>query len=589
MARAETTLHGWDSRFWMKVPLPVAEVGARLHAGRDDYFEQLLKLAEDAVTMAGALALARARSRWSPELAAQAAGWLVRPAFGPRAALLWALEAGLPGVTGWDPEEDASALGELIRLVNPGSMPRRPRLRHVFEALAKLRNDEVHRRLAQSQRSDAAALLELAVFHLVQRNDRFEELLLHADRVQRTPDGGQEVMARALNGQAIATYRRGDFARTTPDLLPAQVFFAPLERPVPVHPFVVLRNERVYVLDEIRASGPVLRHFASREPLEEDLRESWDQAWPQWRTPFAQPRSPHLDAAAASPAVADTAAWSGGPQPPSEAGPVGAPHALHAPSLRGPGPEAPPSVEARPVATPQAVAAPPRRGRRGVLPVVTAIGCGGLLLAVAVLGGIGAWTWSGGDEDAAPPPARAAVGAEPVSACPRAAAATAAIPEALPQIVTGAPIRWGSDRGEAERACGKTERFPFPECARQVAAMREATWSPGLDVPQVRHLTLAHHHERGFFEAMIYSDADADALARVVQQRLGRPPHRWVRSLHRIWEYRLHDGSQVRLKVSPLTENHRLGRSAIKLHHARISELYRSERRRVCGDRGSGR
>ncbi|MCA9604854.1 MAG: hypothetical protein KC619_04645, partial [Myxococcales bacterium] len=53
------TLNGLDLRFWGEMPLPLAEVGTRLDAVKADYLDALLALAENAITLAGAIGLAQ--------------------------------------------------------------------------------------------------------------------------------------------------------------------------------------------------------------------------------------------------------------------------------------------------------------------------------------------------------------------------------------------------------------------------------------------------------------------------------------------------------------------------------------------------
>ena len=80
---------------------------------------------------------------------------------------------------------------------------------------------------------------------------------------------------------------------------------------------------------------------------------------------------------------------------------------------------------------------------------------------------------------------------------------------------------------------------------------------------------------------MVYSDADATELERVVAARLG-PHHREeAGGLHRFWEYP-QSATTVRIKVSRLVDGHPRGRSAIKMIHVPTDEAYREERRAIC-------
>lgn len=514
------TLNGMDLRFWGAVPLPLAEVGAQLHAVRADYFGKLLELAEDAVTLAGALGLARLPESVSGERA-RAAVLLEEPAFGTRVELLWRLERAQPGLTGWDPEQVAGELRELIVLVNPGSVPRQPRIRDVLDAIVKLRNDAAHRRLVQENRADAGHLLERAVFALIRDNVVFRELLFWVEQVHKTPAGGHELTACSLQGPAMSRYRRGHWQPTDAQVQPHRVMRGDPAAPEDLHPLVVVNDHQVYVLDAVTKTGPALRRFATREML--DPTPPLGEAWAEWRSP-----------------------------------------AVLLP------PAAPPRRSIPRVAT--SPGGGPTRS-----PLLLALAAAGIFLVGALVVAI-SWASSGDDAPPATELAGALTAPSRAAACPVAARPGIPTEQDLPRLLTGAPLHWGANVGELETACGALPPSPFPTCLAGIVDVRETSWEPTLRIPQRTRTTLAFHRSRGLFEVMVYSRAGPAALAAVLAQRLG-PVHR-MEGPHRFWEYPVGSPEPtIRVKVSGLRASSELGRSAIKLHYPPTSAVYRAERR----------
>lgn len=318
----------------------------------------------------------------------------------------------------------------------------------------------------------------------------------------------------------MTRYRRGYRQTTRAILLPHRVVQGELDDPRDLHPFVVVRDGRVYVLDELRKTGPIYRHFASRDELDNPPSLA-----PRWRPP--------------TPVAAD----------------------------------GPATVHVREI-TP-AVVSP----ARGLLPVVGLFGA----VALAVCGLIAALAITvvmlGPTEDSARRPTATGPMAEaPVAACPVHARADIAVERDLPRLLSGAPVQWGTPASEVEQGCGALRRVPLPSCAADFVDIRATGWGPTLDIPSRRETQLAFHPTRGLFEVMVWSDADAEALAAAVEQRLGAP-HRTERR-HRFWSYPAGDGSPTtRLKVSPLPDGHARGRSAIRLHYPQTADAYAAEMR----------
>jgi hypothetical protein len=150
---------------------------------------------------------------------------------------------------------------------------------------------------------------------------------------------------------------------------------------------------------------------------------------------------------------------------------------------------------------------------------------------------------------------------------------------AFPELFAGIPERWGATGAEAERSGVPMGSFSFAACKVPFVEMREVPPSARLAVPLHRRTTLAFHRPRGLFEIMVFSDADAESLARVVERELG-PPHSWD-GPHRLWDYPGPGASAViRVKVSPISTNRpEMARSAIKIHHLPTTELYGAELR----------
>ena len=260
MRGSEKTLNAWDSQFWLHVPLPLAEVGTRLQAAQADYLSSLLRLAEDAVALAGAMGLARATARGVHVPREILHRSLVQPSLGKRVELLRWLEAHAPGVTGWSLGAEAPDARELIVSVNPGSVPRRVGILDVFDALAKLRNDVAHRRAHGRVEPEA----ERAILGLIARNTAFREPLVHVTEVRVDERGERMLKATSLNGPAASSYRRGHWQPTLPDVVPGRVGIGEPRAVISAHPFLVYEEGSVYVLDEIRRDVPVLRSFATR-------------------------------------------------------------------------------------------------------------------------------------------------------------------------------------------------------------------------------------------------------------------------------------------------------------------------------------
>lgn len=208
---------------------------------------------------------------------------------------------------------------------------------------------------------------------------------------------------------------------------------------------------------------------------------------------------------------------------------------------------------------------------------LAAAGCASaLMLSVLVT----AWAVYGlGSEDASAPQ-EGGVGAGPNehTRC-TAALSGLELADSLPQLFSGAPIRWGSRVSELEAACEDAPPAYAASCLQPILDLRAGPWQPHLPIPHRNRSTLAFHREHGFFEVMVYSNAASGELLSVVQSRLG-PPHR-SEGPHQFWEYPRHSPT-VRVKVSPLVQGHREGRSAIKAVHVPVSTRYWEERRVLC-------
>lgn len=278
MSSASKTLSGLDLRFLSQMPLPLAERAAQLHAARANYIDELISLTEDAVTLANAVALARL-ARQETRARSRAAELLRRPAFGSRIDLLWLLDSIEAGSTGWDPDDSAEGTRPLIAKINPQSTPRHPKTRHVLAAINKLRNDKDHRRLAPELRLDVARELEAAVFELIRTNSVFNQQMLWLDEVRKTTTGF-EATSMSLNGLAMSRYRLGRWQPVPEDAQPRHVVLGEPTACEDLHPFVVRTDDgRVWVLDEVRSRGAVLRHFLSRSEL--DPGSSILERWPE--------------------------------------------------------------------------------------------------------------------------------------------------------------------------------------------------------------------------------------------------------------------------------------------------------------------
>lgn len=512
------TLNAWDAQLWLPIPLPLAEVGSRLNAAGADYLDRLIELAEDAIALASALALARiaARGARSAGLTDALSGHLRQPSLGKRIVLLTLLEREVAGCTGWDLDADASDL-EPIFDVHRGSRPRRITVASVFGALTTIRNDDAHRRMSPEDRVAIARVVESVVLGLIRRNRRFPERLLLVEQARLTANGETELTARTLNGPFAASYRRGAWLPVgDARVLPGRVYLrSEAGEMTDVHPFVVARGERVFVLDQLRSSGPVLRHFASRSVLDGSVASDWAERWAA--------HDPVVDASASAEALAS---------------------AVSTAALR-----------------PRSTWTLPALGF-GVVGLLA----GALVCAVAVLVTVRVSRTEVGsvagmdsrDEEAPPVPS------------------VEALADRLPRLFSGVDLRWSAQVTELEAARGPVPVFEaFPECARTLVDMREATWPGELALPQRTHTTLAFHRERGLFEVMVYSDADVGDLQRVIERELGAP-HRMAPLP--IWEY----GSgerRVRVRVS---RPRALGRSSIKVFRVHESDHYSEERRRLC-------
>lgn len=529
----EATLNAWDAQFWLQLPLPLAEVGTRLNASQADYLDRLLELLEDAVALATALALARITARrGATEWLSQAMHeHLARPALGTRIRFLWEIERAFPGTSGWHFDAPAQGLAELFA-IGRGQVPRVPRLRDALDALTTIRNDGAHRRLGGDKRRAFTRVVEHAVFNLIRENRGFQQRILFVGEVRITPDGRTEFTARSLNGPGITSYRRGHWQPAGAQrVLPARVYLGDTEALIDAEPFLVLRDERVFVLDQIQRSGPTLRHFHSRERLQEPPLDSWRAS------------------------VGGTA------------------RAAHRPVTLAPSRSSPPASSAPEVK---------RRSHRSM--GLALVGCAGALLLSVLL--VSAWAMYGlTSEPSASREDRAIAGA-PMMSSPRVEPARCRgrlsgleRADSLPQLFSGAPIRWGSRVSELEAACDDAPLAPAASCLRPILDLRSAPWLPGLPIPQRARSTLAFHSELGFFEVMAYSNARSGELLNAVQSQLG-PPHR-SEGPHRFWEYP-QEAPTARVKVSPLAEGHREGRSAIKVVHLLISARYWAQRRVLC-------
>ena len=145
---------------------------------------------------------------------------------------------------------------------------------------------------------------------------------------------------------------------------------------------------------------------------------------------------------------------------------------------------------------------------------------------------------------------------------------------ALPRLVSGAPLTWGDGPEAVEQTCGPLEDAPLAECRRKLVVGGATRWRSNLDIPRPRMIKLAFHRRRGFFEAMVYSDASPSELSQAVEARLGAP-HR-THGSRRFWEYPRR-GPRARLKVSGLGRHDARGRSAIKLYWIDVAQQYEQE------------
>ncbi len=551
-APGELTLNAWDAQFWMQLPLPLAEVGSRLAAAQSDYLDRLLKLLEDAVALTTALALVRltadrAASRSTLEGAARD---LVQPSLGKRIALLLQLERAVPGSSGWDLQAPAPDFADLFgALTRPHAAPRAPCVRDVLEALTQIRNDDAHRRLPSEGRLHLARIVERAVFNLIRRNRALYERLLHVDEVRTLASGDAVMTATSLNGPTATSYRRGNWQPTGPRTLrPERIYLGEPGDLIDAHPFLVMRGGQVFVLDEVRRSGPILRNFLSRARLDDDLHREWAARWPE------------CAAATASPAGADDGATVVDPVPPLTADPVPTESARHD------------SVD----------------GRSRVLLVASAGALAlGMLVILAVVVTVTALHSPAGEDDAQRPtamstdaPVRVGEGVRAAEG-PRCRARDITrmpLVEALPQIFSGAPIGWGSRAADLESACGPTPpHASFSACRASLVDMRSPPWGPtGIVIPHRSLTTLAFHRGLGLFEVMVFSSADVNTLAAAVAARLG--PHHRQEGSFRFWEYP-RDAPIVRIKVAALPAHHTQGRSAVKVHLLSVSARYSNESR----------
>ncbi len=263
MRGSEHTLNAWDSQFWLHLPLPLAEVGAQLQAARADYLTSLLRLAEDALALAGAMGLARAVAHGVLISHADVAPCLENPSIGKRIELLRRLEEHAPGCTGWSLAAEASDLRDFVEGAGSGSVPRTIRVSDVLQTLASLRNDVVHGRF----HGRVEPVLEQAVLGLISRNVGFREPLLHITDVRVNERGDRELKAQSLSGPATSSYRRGHWQPTFPHATPGGIGIGDPRAMVSAHPFLVVEEGRVFVLDEIKRGVPVLRHFGTRAEL----------------------------------------------------------------------------------------------------------------------------------------------------------------------------------------------------------------------------------------------------------------------------------------------------------------------------------
>lgn len=457
----EATLNAWDARFWLSVPLPLAEVGSRLNASEADYLDRLLELFEDATALATALALARitACGSASESFDAFLKEHLARPALGTRIGLLMRLEQAFPRISGWDFEAHAREFGELFALGRVDA-PRTPRLRDVFGALTTIRNDGAHRRLSATDRRALARVVEQAVFSLIRENRSLHQPLLFVYQARLTSEGHTEITALSLNGPAIASYRRGRWQPAgTQRVLPERVYLGTPEALIDAHPFIVLSDERVFVLDQLRGASPVLRHFFSREALDESLEH-------EWRSRFGHPPEPR--------------------------------------------PRAPETFVLR---------------RRLIAPYLAFGCSAFALFTAAALALAGVLVGSrGSEEESAQAVAAARQPVVEAPRCRGQLPPSTAFVERLPQLFSGAPIGWGSKPSELEAACSGAKPTPFGDCRDELVEIRAGRWPGALDFPGHRSTVFAFHRQDGLFEIMVYSDSTSAELKRVLEGRLG-PRH----------------------------------------------------------------
>ncbi len=333
--------------------------------------------------------------------------------------------------------------------------------------------------------------------------------------MERAADGSECATADALWGPTMARYRRGHPQKTRMGLRPGRVVQGELEDPRDLHPFLVVRDGRLFVLDELRKGKPIYRHFASRDEL-------------------ANP--PSLD---------------------------GLPQSVAATIVD-------PSV--RPRESTPASAATRARLIPGLLLAIVAIS------SAVALGLFAMQEATSTTSDESPAPSGVVRATLSVDHCPVPARPGLPVEHDLPRLLSGAPAQWGSPASEVERACGSLRPVPFASCAARFVDVRATAWGPTLDIPSRRETQLAFHPTRGLFEVMVWSDADAEALAAAVEQRLGAP-HRTDRR-HRFWSYPAGDDAPTtRLKVSPLPDGHARGRSAIRLHYPATADAYAADMR----------
>ncbi|MBX3274769.1 MAG: hypothetical protein KF729_31175 [Sandaracinaceae bacterium] len=526
------TLTGADLELWSDLPLPLSELGLRLDAGQEDYFLRLLELVEDAVVLVVALSLVRLEPR-AASTRARALELSSRPSFGARVDLLWLLADGAP--RGWDPRASAESQRALIELVNPESVPRRPTVRDLFAAIVKLRNDSHHRRLGA--REEATRGLERAVFWLLRQCPALTERLYWVDEVRRTSEGTEELRAWSLWGPKMARFRRGQWQPTRPGVVPGRVYHGELVDPVALHPFFVVRDERLYVLDEVKGAKGVLRHFASRQALEPPA--SLGDVWPDVEAPRIATGDAGTRRAPVSLGVSRQTAGAAMASEWSDA------------------------VE------------PPLRRRRWPGAVLVAA----LVFATVLFVAVGSWRMRDDEPVVVPAPASGAIALSPgASTCPTAPGPERRPPAGLPHALTGAPLEWRAMPSALARACPATLVVDPGGCRTALVEIRSTTWAPAWPIPSHTGTHVAFHRTHGLFEVMVYSGVDVAELAAFAERRLG-PPHR-TEERGRVWEYPDDAvGGETRLRVSPLAPGHSLGRSAIRLTHPPVAAIYAQEMR----------